>query len=51
MDCGITTISHPKEELGKKAAEMLLRLINGEQEKVSYIFEPEIVVKNSVKRI
>ena len=40
-----------KEELGKKAAEMLLRLINGEQEKVSYIFEPEIVVKNSVKRI
>lgn len=51
LDCGITTISHPKEELGKKAAEMLLRLINGEQEKVSYIFEPEIVVKNSVKRI
>ena len=51
LDLGITTISHPKEELGRKAAEMLLSLINGEKEKVSYIFEPEIVVKNSVKRI
>ncbi len=51
LDCGITTISHPKEELGRKAAEMLLSLINGENEKVSYIFEPEIAEKNSVKRI
>lgn len=51
LDCGITTISHPKEELGRKAAEMLLSLINGEKEKVSYIFEPEIAEKDSVKRI
>lgn len=49
FDCGITTISHPKEELGRKAAEMLLLLINGKKEKVSYIFEPEIVEKNSAK--
>ena len=51
MECGITTISHPKEELGRKAAEMLLLLINGEKEKVSYVFEPEIAIKNSVKGI
>ena len=51
LDCGITTILHPKEELGRKAAEMLLLLINGEKEKVSYVFEPEIAIKNSVKRI
>ena len=51
LDLGITTISHPKEELGRKAAEMLLSLINGEKEKVSYVFEPEIAIKNSVKRI
>lgn len=51
LDFGITTISHPKEELGRKAAEMLLLLINGEKEKVSYVFEPEILIKNSVKRI
>ena len=51
LDWGITTISHPKEELGRKAAEMLLSLINGEKEKVSYVFEPEIAIKNSVKRI
>lgn len=51
LDYGITTISHPKEELGRKAAEMLLLLINGEKEKVSYVFAPEITIKNSVKRI
>ena len=51
LDCAITTISHPKEELGRKAAEMLLLLINGEKEKVSYVFEPEIAIKNSVKKI
>lgn len=51
LDCGITTISHPKEELGKKAAEMLLSLINKEQTKADYIFEPEIIVRNSTKSI
>lgn len=50
LDCGITTISHPKEELGRKAAEMLISLIEGESEKVSYVFEPEIIVKNSTKK-
>lgn len=51
LDSGITTISHPKEELGKKAAEMLLSLINKEQTKADYIFEPEIIVRNSTKSI
>lgn len=51
LDCGITTISHPKEELGRKAAEMLISLINGEKDKLSYVFEPKIIVKNSTKRI
>lgn len=51
LDCGITTISHPKEELGRKAAEMLISLIEGKRNKVSYVFEPEIIVKNSTKRI
>lgn len=51
LDCGITTISHPKEELGRKAAEMLLSLIHGDENKVSYEFEPEIIVKNSAKSI
>ena len=51
LDCGITTISHPKEELGRKAAEMLLSIIHGEENRVSYVFEPEIIVKNSTKNI
>ena len=51
LDCGITTISHPKEALGRKAAEMLLSLIRDGEKRVSYVFEPEIVVKNSAKNI
>lgn len=51
LDCGITTISHPKEELGRKAAEMLISLIDSQENKVSYVFEPEIIVKNSTKRV
>jgi len=51
LDCGITTISHPKEELGQKAAEMLLSLIKKENTRVSHIFKPNIIIKNSTKEI
>lgn len=51
LDCGITTILHPKEDLGRKAADMLISLIDGQKNKVSYVFEPEIIVKNSTKRV
>lgn len=51
LDCGITTILHPKEELGRKAAEMLLALIEKDIDKVSYVFEPKLKIKNSVKKL
>lgn len=50
LDNGITTIKHPKEEMGKKAAEMLLSLINKEKDLVRYVYNPEIIIKESTKR-
>lgn len=51
LDYGITTINHPKEEMGKKAAEMLISLINKEKNKVKYVYEPVIIKRDSVKNI
>lgn len=51
LDYGITTINHPKEEMGKKAAEMLISLINKENNKVKYVYEPVIIKRDSVKNI
>ncbi|MCR1949942.1 MULTISPECIES: GntR family transcriptional regulator [Clostridium] len=51
LDYGITTINHPKEKMGKKAAEILVSLINKEKDKANYIYDPEIVKKDSVRKI
>ncbi|MCF0124593.1 MAG: GntR family transcriptional regulator [Clostridia bacterium] len=51
LGSGITTVSHPKEELGKKAAEILLSLIKKEKAQMNYVFEPQIIERESVKKI
>ena len=49
-ETGLTSITHPKEELGKKSAEKLLSIINGE--KVSgEIMDVDIVVRNSTRKL
>ncbi len=47
---GLTTFAHPKEELGRIAAETLLKLING-QEVSDVKFPPRLVKRSSVKII
>ena len=48
----ITTITHPKDRMGAKAAEYLLELMSGHPLKQQrYMFRPELVVRNSVKRL
>ncbi|WP_196590659.1 GntR family transcriptional regulator [Pectinatus frisingensis] len=47
---GLTTFRHPKEELGRVAASMLLKLIKGEPVK-NIKFPPELIGRTSVKRI
>lgn len=48
----ITTVSHPQDKLGHMAAELLLRLIRGEEltEAERHIrVEPEIVIRDSTR--
>ncbi|HOQ38191.1 MAG TPA: GntR family transcriptional regulator [Defluviitaleaceae bacterium] len=47
----LTSIAHPKEKLGIKAAKNLLSLIHGEKELIQEKMEPELIIRNSVKTI
>lgn len=49
IEGGITTINHPKENLGKKAAEVLIEIINGNKKKIEYYYEPQLIIKNSTR--
>lgn len=51
IDGGITTIDHPKEELGRKAAEVLIEIIDKKEKQIKFMFEPDIIIKKSTKLI
>lgn len=44
----LTTINHPKEKMGKKAAELVISSIENRQPIQSYVFKPELVIRDSV---
>ncbi|MCO8292249.1 substrate-binding domain-containing protein, partial [Tetragenococcus halophilus] len=46
----ITTMTHAKEQMGLDAAKLLVNLMEGEKGE-SIVYEPEIVVRDSVGRI
>lgn len=46
----LTTITHPQQELGKIAAQMLLKMIRGEEVEHRVIIEPEFIEGNSCKK-
>lgn len=48
---GLTTIPHPKEQMGQKIAENILRMINEPEFDGSFIYEAQPVFRESVKRI
>lgn len=48
----LTSIEHPKEELGKAAAQWIIEAVEGRNsEKKSVIFEPKLVMRTSTKKI
>lgn len=47
----LTSVEHPKENLGKQAAMMLVKSIEEATKLESYIFDPELIVRNSTKRL
>ena len=50
-EVGLTSVHHPKEALGEKAAEMLLSMIRTGIPGCTYEFEARLVERDSVKKI
>lgn len=50
-EIGLTTVSHPMEELGKKASENLLRMIHDPFFEANYEFDADIVERDTVRRL
>ena len=47
----LTTIKHPKEEMGKRVAHMIVDMINGKIGKPCFVYQPELVVRSSCKAL
>lgn len=50
-DIKLTTVRHPKAEMGKRAARFLIRMIENNGDKPSYIYKSELIVRNSSARM
>jgi len=50
-DFKLTTISHPKEEMGRQAAKSMIDMLDGRIEKPQMTYKPELIVRNSSKNI
>lgn len=51
MDLSLTTVAHPKEEYGRRAAQALCELMCNPAKDVSYSFEPQLIERQSVARL
>lgn len=47
----LTSVAHPRIELGKKVANNLIQMIQGENLKASYQFQPQLTERKSVKKM
>ena len=47
----LTTIAHPKEVVGIEIAKSIFRLISGEKGNFDIDFEPQLIIRDSVKKI
>ena len=43
----LTTVKHPKSEMGKRVARFLINIIENSEEKPYHIYKPELIVRNS----
>ena len=50
-EVGLTSVHHPKEKLGEKAAKQLISMIHGNMPGSSYEFKPYLVERDSVKEL
>jgi GntR family transcriptional regulator, arabinose operon transcriptional repressor len=50
-DVKLTTIKHPKEDMGIKAAKCIIDMIEGRIDKPQYTYAAELIVRDSCKRV
>lgn len=50
-DIKLTTIRHPKKEMGKQVAKFMLDMLDKSDYKPQYVYEPELIVRTSCKNI
>lgn len=50
-DIKLTTIKHPKRDMGIRAARCIIDMVEGRMEKPQYVYEAELIVRESCRRI
>lgn len=50
-DVKLTTIKHPKREMGRQAAKCIIDMIEGRIDKPQYVYDAELIVRGSCFRI
>ena len=47
----LTSINHPKEEMGSRAAELMLDMVLGKADKPRFMYAPEIAIRSSCRQM
>jgi GntR family transcriptional regulator of arabinose operon len=47
----LTSIKHPKEELGREAARFMINMIKGRIEKPRLVYQPELIIRSSCRKL
>lgn len=50
-DVKLTTIVHPKAEMGRRAAALMIDLLDHPDAAAQYIYQPELIIRNSCQRL
>ncbi len=50
-DIKLTTIKHPKKDMGKKAAKCIIDMVEERIKKTQYVYDAELIVRDSCNRI
>jgi GntR family transcriptional regulator of arabinose operon len=50
-DVKLTTILHPKKEMGMQAARYMIGMLDGRLEKPQMVYRPELIVRNSCRNV
>jgi len=46
-----TTVGHPKEDMGRRAARLLINMVEGNIKKPYYVYKPELIVRYSTGNV